>query len=140
MRLSQMIDELRSSKRRTVQRLRGLQAWPQAKDDFIRELDRRLQELLQKVHLVLRAASRESGDGQRELLDKLTSLRWRTQQQRRALDVYQQEDGHSWDHFRARAEERSAELQRELVAATEQYRESLPSRPSQAAKAPDKDA
>lgn len=125
MRLAQLIDDLRLSKRRTPPPpLRWPEAWPAGRRDFAREFSRGLERLLQAVALVHSGASRRPAAERHELVARLEALRQHAKQLQRALAAYQHEDGHAWESFRRKAEDRWAELYQELRGAIQQYRSS----------------
>ncbi len=129
MSLARMIDQLRTRRRRTASRRPVLRAWPEPKDDFVRELTRRLEILVQRVGLLQHAVMRRARGEQVELKDGLRDLRERALRLQRALEAYRLEDGYAWLHFRFKAEARWEELHRDLNDATERYRRLYPRGP-----------
>ena len=111
---------------------RATPRWPVGKEEFRRELARRLDDLERDIALLYMAASRGAAREESEFLDKPWDLRERAGRLQRALQVYGDQEGEAWQSFRSKAETRWAELRRELVQAFGGYRARHPRGPREA--------
>jgi hypothetical protein len=124
-----MMDGFEARRRLTASRREGLRGWPNAKEDFVRELGRRLELLAQGASVLRHSVAQRSRGQQVELREELANLRQQALQLHRALEAFRQEDGYAWLHFRCKAEARWEELFGALTDAMELYRKTYPREP-----------
>lgn len=124
-----ILDRLQAKRKATVLRRLASRAWPERKDEFIEELNRRLETLIEGVSVLQEGAFRRTRCAQFGRRERLTELRQRARQLQRALEVYAQEDGYAWLHFRFRAEGRWEDLDQDFSRSLERYQELSPTIP-----------
>jgi hypothetical protein len=127
-----LVSRLRAKWDRGRAQDRATPRWPAGKEEFRRELARRLDDLDRDIALLYMAASRGGAREESEFLEKLWDLRERTGRLQRALQVYGDQEGEAWQSFRSKAETRWTELPRELMQAFDAYRARNPRGPREA--------